>query len=57
MRAMFDVLQKRLELRAAMIFQLKPTLGASPRLVGSDVAALDVCLRRPASEGSAGAGF
>ena len=50
MGAVLDVLQKRLELRPAMIFQFEPALGAAPRLVRPDVAALHIALRRPPAQ-------
>ena len=49
MGAVLDVLQKRLELRAAMIFQFEPPLRAAPGLVRPDVTALFVSLGRSAA--------
>src|SRR5215813_973712 len=48
--AVLDILQVGFELRATMIFQFEPALDFAPGLIGSDVAALGVSLRRASAQ-------
>src|SRR5215831_3345350 len=48
--AVLDILQVGFELRAAMLLQFEPALDLAPGLVGSDIAAFGVSLRRPSAQ-------